>query len=100
MHRILAAVSLCAALAGCDQFRQVQQLGEAKTQVETAVSVVRSDAPTMTKAQAAACAGQSALNALTTYLRARGHGSAADYSSIGSAMAGGGCEWRETVVVR
>lgn len=94
MNKLVVACVVLA-LASCEQVRVVQQASEAKTQVEAAVVVARSDAPTLTKAQAAACAGQSVFNTLTTYLRARGNAAAAQYASLGSALAGGGCEWRE-----
>lgn len=57
--------------------------------------LVGCSAERMTKAESAACAGQKALNTLTSYLDARGRKDAAKYASWGSYAAGVGCEWRE-----
>lgn len=95
MNKFVGVVCVGLALVSCEQVRAVQQAGAAKAQVEAAVVVAQSDVPILTKAQAAACAGQSVFNALTTYLKARGNAAAAQYASLGSAVAGGGCEWRE-----
>jgi hypothetical protein len=91
------ALALAAALAGCQALQNVRTVGDAQTAVDktaTAVTTIgSSSASNLTKAQAAACAGQALANTLTDMLTSTGHTAAAANAADVSAALGSGCSW-------
>lgn len=90
---IIAAV----ALAGCEAVQDLTTVSDAQTAVGktvTAVATITSSSTSLlTKAQAAACAGQALTNTLTDMLTNTGHTAAAADSADVSTALGYGCTW-------
>ena len=96
----LAATML--ALAGCKAAADLTTVGDAQTAVDktaTAISTIQSSSATsLSKAQAAACAGQALANTLTDMLTGTGHAKAARASADVSTALGQGCTWKLPVL--
>lgn len=90
--RFLAVASLCA-LAACQGAQTVSDTKAAVDKTATAVTVIQGNAPLLTKAAAAACAGQAIANATADMLNATGHAAAALNAATVSAKLGIGCTW-------
>ena len=98
--RIVAFASVIAPLillGGCKAAQDLTTVSDAQTAVSktaTAVTTIKSSsASTLTKAQAAACAGQALANTVTDMLTGTGHIAAAANSAAVSAALGSGCSW-------
>lgn len=90
--RFLPALALTL-LAGCTTAETVVDAQRALNATTNAVTVVRSNAPLLTKAQASACAAQAGANVLTDWFSLRGDANAAKYATAASKVAGLGCTW-------
>lgn len=97
IRTIALAVGLTAALSGCQALQNLQTVSAAQTaadQVASAVTAIKDPAAsTLTKAQAAACAGQAVANAVTDMLNATGHQGDANAAAKVSTALGYGCAW-------
>ncbi len=95
--RIAFPITAVVALAGCQAVQDLTTVGDAQTAVGktgTAVATISSSSSSiLTKAQAAACAGQALANTLTDMLTSTGHTAAAADSADVSAALGDGCTW-------
>ncbi|MGC2411758.1 MAG: hypothetical protein WA459_03550, partial [Stellaceae bacterium] len=91
------ALALAAVLAGCQALQNAQTVSDAQNAVgktATAVTTIgSSDASRLTKAQAAACAGQALANTVADMLTSTGHGAAAANAANVSVALGYGCSW-------
>ena len=92
-----AALTALLALAGCQAAQDLTTVSDAQTAADktaTAVSAIGSSSATnLTKAQAAACAGQALANTVTDMLTSTGHSAAARNSADVSVGLGYGCSW-------
>jgi hypothetical protein len=96
--RALAAVIAPVMLLGaCQAVQDLATVSDAQTAVgaaATAVTTIASSSSSiLTKAQAAACAGQAVANTVTDMLTNTGHAAAAADSADVSAALGYGCTW-------
>jgi len=98
--RIVAIASVAAPLVllgGCKAAQDLTTVSDAQNAVSktaTAVTTIKStSASTLTKVQAAACAGQALANTLTDMLTSTGHTAAAADSTAVSKALGSGCNW-------
>ncbi len=98
--RIVAFASVIAPLillGGCQAAQDLTTVSDAQIAVSTtatAVTTIKStSASTLTKAQAAACAGQALANTVTDMLTKTGHAAAAADSTAVSTALGSGCSW-------
>jgi hypothetical protein len=84
-------------LGGCQAAHDLTTVGDAQNAVSktaAAVTTIKStSASTLSKAQAAACAGQALANTVTDMLTGTGHIAAAANSAAVSAALGSGCSW-------
>jgi uncharacterized protein YcfL len=95
--RIAAVAAALLALSGCKAAQDLTTVSDAQTAVAstaTAVTTIKStSASNLTKAQAAACAGQALANTVTDMLTSTGHtAAAADATAVSTAL-GAGCTW-------
>lgn len=104
MRKMLIAFPVIAAvaLAGCQAVQDLTTVSAAQTAVGKTASAVAtissSSSSILTKAQAAACAGQALANTVTDMLTNTGHTAAAADSSDLSAALGYGCTWPSPVL--
>lgn len=85
------------ALAGCQAVANLQTVGDTQNAVgktASAVTTIRDpNASNLSKAQAAACAGQALANAVTDMLNSTGHGGDANNAAKLSSALGYACTW-------
>jgi hypothetical protein len=97
--RILLPLSIAVLLGvtGCQALQNLQTVSDAQTaagKVATAVTAIGDpNASTLSKAQAASCAGEAAANALVDMLNSTGHQGAANNLTKVSTALGDGCTW-------
>ena len=97
--RIVAFASVIAPLVflgGCQAAQDLTTVSDAQNAVAstaTAVTTINSSSSNLTKAQAAACAGQALANTVTDMLTSTGHTAAAADSAAVSTALGAGCSW-------
>jgi hypothetical protein len=93
---------LALALGGCKAAADLTTVSDAQTAVDktaTAVTTIQSPSATnLTKAQAAAYAGEALANTLTDMLTNTGHTTAATAAADVSAALGQGCTWKPPVL--
>ena len=94
---LAAVIAPVVLLGACQALQDLTTVSDAQTAVgktATAVTTIgSSSASNLTKAQAAACAGQALANTLTDMLTSTGHTAAAANSADVSAALGYGCTW-------
>lgn len=97
VRALAGLLALPLGLCGCQALQNVATVADAQTAVgKTAAAVTTigdANASNLSKAQAAACAGQALANALTDMLNSTGHqGDATNAAKVSSAL-GYACTW-------